>query len=76
MDPHDKIEKLGSKPLMNILDPIMYKSPTLHLEVNQSFIELLTFIQMEYGLNALFEFDILDDDKNSSFNNIEVNLFE
>ena len=73
MDPYDKIEKLGSKPLMDILNPIMYKSPTLQLEVNQSFIELLTFIQMEYGLNALFEFDILDDDKNSSFNNIEVN---
>lgn len=75
IDPQNKIESLGARPLLDILDKFMYKNQTTkQLEVNMSFVDLFSLIQIRYGLNGFFEFDVLDDDKNSSFSNIEVIL--
>lgn len=74
MDPQKKIEKLGAKPLMNILDNLIYKNEDSELVINKTFPELLTFIQIKFGLNSLFDFEIIDDEKNSTFNNIEVTI--
>jgi hypothetical protein len=65
------IEKLGAKPLMNILSKFIYKENKT-LQINECLSNLLTLIQVTYGLNSLFEFNVLDDDKNSSFSNIEI----
>lgn len=73
IDKQNLIENLGSKPLMNILNRFMYKNPSSNrLEINETFAGLLNIIQIEYGLNSIFEFNVLDDDKNSSFSNIEL----
>lgn len=73
IDSNNIIEHLGSKPLMNILDKFIYKNTSTNkLEFNQSFEQIFTTIQMKYGINGFFELDVLDDDKNSSYSNIEV----
>jgi membrane metallo-endopeptidase-like protein 1 len=73
LDRNGVIEKLGGRPLMNILDKFIYKNKTTsRLEINETFSNLLNLIQVTYGLNSLFEFNVLDDDKNSSFSNIEI----
>lgn len=73
LDTNGVIEKLGAKPLMNILNKFIYKNATTNrLEINETFPNLLSLIQITYGLNSLFEFNVLDDDKNSSFSNIEI----
>ena len=72
LDREGIIEKLGAKPLMNILNKIIYKAPDNKLVINESFSNLLSLIQITYGLNSLFEFNVLDDDKNSSYSNIEI----
>ena len=76
MDPQKIIEKLGSKPLMNVLNKLMYKNEESELVINKTFPELLTFIQIKFGLNSLFDFEIIDDEKNSTFNNIEVSILK
>ncbi|CAF0870341.1 unnamed protein product [Brachionus calyciflorus] len=72
MDKNGIIEKLGAQPLMNILNKLMYKDRDNGLVINESFIGLLEMVQRDYGLNSLFEYNVLDDDKNSSFSNIEI----
>ena len=72
MDKNSTIEKLGSQPLMKILNKLMYKNKSNKLIVNESFVDLLQMVQINYGLNSLFEYNVLDDDQNSSFSNIEV----
>lgn len=72
MDEKGIIEKLGSKPLMGILNKFIYKDSNNQLQINETFTNLLDLIQINYGLNSLFEFNVLDDDKNSTFSNIEV----
>jgi hypothetical protein len=74
MDPTGRIEELGSKPLMDILNKFMYKNENGQLEVNGSLAQILSFVQIKFGLNAFFDFEILDDEKNSTFNNIEVSF--
>jgi len=75
IDSNGLIEKLGSKPLMNILDDFMFKNnSTLRIEFKQSFQQILSMLQIKFGNNGLFELDVLDDDKNSSYNNIEVSF--
>jgi hypothetical protein len=75
IDQKETIEKLGPTPLINILNKFMYKDSSNRLFINDSFSNLLSLIQINYGLNTLFEVNVLDDDKNSSFSNIEVSLF-
>lgn len=72
LDPTSRIEKLGSKPLMDILKTFMYKNNQSELAFNKTFTEILLSIQIKFGLNAFFDFEILDDEKNSTYNNIEV----
>lgn len=72
MDRDGKIEARGARPLLNIIEKFMYKNESNKLIINESFNELLKLVQREYGVNSLFEFNVLDDDKNSSFSNIEV----
>ncbi|RNA00791.1 endothelin-converting enzyme 1 isoform X2, partial [Brachionus plicatilis] len=72
MDKKGKIETLGARPLLNILDKVMYKNKSNKLVINETFTELLKLVQREYGVNSLFEFNVLDDDKNSSYSNIEI----
>jgi len=72
MDPTGRIEKLGSKPLMDILDIFIKKNETAELVIKKSFSEILFYIQNKFGLNAFFDLEVLDDDKNSTFNNIEI----
>jgi hypothetical protein len=74
MDSHELIEKLGAKPLLDILNRFMYKDNNNMLVINETFNNLITAVQINYGLNALFELNVLDDDKNSSYSNIEVFL--
>lgn len=76
IDPTGRIEELGSKPLMNILGQFMYKNDKNQIEMNGSLTDILTHIQINYGLNALFDLAIQDDEKNSTFNNIEVNYMD
>ena len=73
MDKNEKIENLGSKPLKDILDKYVYKDKENKLVVNETFENLISILQIEYGLNSLFEFNVLDDDKNPNVSNIEVN---
>lgn len=75
MDSHEIIEKLGAKPLLDILNKFMYKDSNNLLVINETFNNLITKVQIDYGLNALFELNVLDDDKNSSYSNIEVIFF-
>ena len=72
MDKSDLIEKLGSKPLKDIIDKYVYKDNQSTLVVNETFENLISILQIEYGLNSLFEFNVLDDDKNPNISNIEV----
>lgn len=72
MDKNGKIETLGAKPLLNILKKFMFKNNNNKLIINETFTGLLKLVQREYGVNSLFEFNVLDDDKNSSFSNLEV----
>lgn len=73
LDRDGVIEKLGGQPLKAILGKFVFKSPdTKKLVINETFDNLLTLIQVTYGLNSLFEFNVLDDDKNSTFSNIEI----
>lgn len=72
MDRDGIIEKLGSQPLKSILNQFVYKAENGTLVINETFSNLLSLIQITYGLNSLFEFNVLDDDKNSSFSNIEI----
>ena len=73
IDSNGLIENLGPTPLKNILNAVVYKNATTNrLVVNETFENLLSMIQITYGLNSLFEFNVLDDDKNSSFSNIEI----
>lgn len=74
MDKYEIIENLGSKPLKEILDKYVYKDKENNLVVNESFENLISILQIEYGLNSLFEFNVLDDDKNPNVSNIEVKL--
>ena len=73
MDKYEIIENLGSKPLKDILDKYVYKDKENKLVVNETFENLISILQIEYGLNSLFEFNVLDDDKNPNVSNIEVN---
>lgn len=67
------IEKRGSKPLIDLLNRFMYKNTSNNnLVFNETFKNLLYMAHIEYGLNALFQLNVMDDDKNSSFNDIEV----
>jgi hypothetical protein len=75
MDSKEIIEKLGPKPLQDILNHYIYKDVNNLLVINESFDSLIYMIQIKYGLNALFELNVLDDDKNSSYSNLEVRLF-
>lgn len=75
IDTKERLEALGDKPLKSILNSFIYKDDHNKLVINETFPNLLSLIQITYGLNALFEFNVLDDDKNSSFSNIEVLLF-
>jgi predicted metalloendopeptidase len=76
LDLRGKIEELGAKPLTDILNKIMFKNETTkRLIINETFSNLLSMSQINYGLNSIFEFNVLDDDKNSTFSNIEVNFF-
>ncbi len=72
MDPNNRIEALGSKPLMDILSLFIQKNMNSELVIKKNFTEILFYIQKKFGLNAFFDFEILDDDKNSTFNNIEI----
>ena len=74
MDKNEIIENLGSKPLKDILNKYVYKDASNKLVVNESFENLISILQIEYGLNSLFEFNVLDDDKNPNISNIEVNF--
>ena len=75
MDSKEIIEKLGAKPLKDILDKYVQKDSDDRLVINQTFSSLLSIVQIEYGLNSLFEFNVLDDDKNPNYTNIEVREF-
>lgn len=75
MDNKEIIEKLGAKPLKDILDKYVQKDSNDRLVINQTFSSLLSIVQIEYGLNSLFEFNVLDDDKNPNYTNIEVRHF-
>jgi hypothetical protein len=77
IDAKGLIETLGAKPLLNILAKVVYKNTTTNtLVVNETFENLLSMIQITYGLNTIFEFNVLDDDKNSSYSNIEVTFLK
>jgi hypothetical protein len=73
VDKTNTIDKLGVKPLRNILDKFIYKdNKTNRLVINESFSNLLTNMQIEYGLQPIFDLSILDDDKNSTFSDIQI----
>ncbi len=75
IDEKGRIEALGAKPLTDILARVIHKNASTNtLVINETFENLLTMIQITYGLNTVFEFNVLDDDKNSSYSNIEVNF--
>jgi hypothetical protein len=75
IDKKEIIEKLGSKPLMDVIQKFITTDSSNRLKINETFENLLKFIQINYGLSALFEFNVLDDDKNSSYSNIQVLFF-
>ena len=72
IDKNDVIEKLGATPLTNILNKFMRLDNDSKLTVNETFENLLTYVQIQFGLNALFEMNVNDDDKNSSYSDIQV----
>ena len=73
MDKQELIEKIGARPLLEILATFVHKNNSDNrLVVNASLAEILTLVQLDFGVNALFELNVLDDDKNSSYTNIEV----
>jgi predicted metalloendopeptidase len=75
IDKNSTIERLGSKPLKNILNKFIFKNETTNqININDTFDSIFELMQFKFGVNAFFEFDVLDDDKNSSFSNIEVNF--
>jgi hypothetical protein len=67
------IEKSGAKPLNAIVDGLVQKDTFNNLVFTKTLADLVYMTQIEYGLDSLFEFNIVNDDKNSSFNDIEVN---
>ena len=76
IDKNSTIERLGSKPLKNILNKFIFKNETTNqININDTFDSIFELLQFKFGVNAFFEFDVLDDDKNSSFSNIELNFF-
>lgn len=75
IDKNELIEKLGSKPLKSIIDKYVYVDKNNKLVINETFENLISTLQIEYGLNSLFEFNVLDDDKNPNISNIEVMNF-
>ena len=74
IDKNETIEKLGATPLTNILNKFMSLNNDSKLVVNETFENLLTYVQVQFGLNALLEMNVNDDDKNSSYSDIQVNF--
>jgi predicted metalloendopeptidase len=72
IDKNRLIERAGGAPLLDIINKFAYKNETNNLVFNKTFVDLIYMTQIEYGLDTLFQFNVVADDKNSSFNDIEV----
>lgn len=67
------IEQRGAAPFHEISDHILYVNKTTNmLEFNETFEQLLNRTQIDFAFDTLFQLEILDDDKNSSFSDIQV----
>jgi hypothetical protein len=72
IDTDGNIEKLKAKPMMDIISKFLVKNGENNLVFNESFDNILYLTHIEYGLSPFFQLSVMDDDKNSSFNDIEV----
>ena len=72
IDNHGNIEKLKEQPFLNIVNKFLYKNQNNTLVFNDTFNNILFDAHINFGLAAFFQMGVMDDDKNSSFNDIEV----
>ena len=57
---------------MNILNKLIFKNESNHLQINDSLSNLMIFFQMNYGLGSLIDFDVAEDVFKSDYYNIEL----
>lgn len=74
IDPEGITEHLGAKPFLDFTKHIALKNnQSKRLEFKMNFKELISFVHFELDASPFFGIDVRDDDKNSSFNDIQVN---
>jgi hypothetical protein len=67
------IEQRGAAPFYEISDSILYVNKSTNmLEFNETFEQLLNRSQIDFAFDTLFQLEILDDDKNSTYSDIQV----
>jgi predicted metalloendopeptidase len=79
IDNDGNIEKLKAQPFLNIVNKFINKNENNTLVFNDTFENILFYVHIKFGLAAYFQMGVMDDDKNSSYNDIEareiINIF-
>ena len=72
IDNYGYIEELKAQPFLKIVNKFLYKNENNSLVFNDTFENILYDVHIKFGLAAYFQMGVMDDDKNSSYNDIEV----